>query len=576
MSRIHFEKRRDFLKGAACMVAAGSTSTFVPKLSLMGTALAQATLPGYKALVCVYLDGGNDSWNLLIPADNSETINVPGRTPLPNFLPTRYGWYATSRGGVFQGSPAALALLRPGATDPGAPFLPPALALNGGQYGLNPACNDLQTLFNSGNVAFVANVGTLVEPVRRSAFNSFRRPPQLYSHNDQTSLWQIGGGSSSSANTGWGGRLAGRLLQTPAVGPASLPPCISIAGQTRFLVGEYSATGQPVTPYSLSTQSPAARTLANYIGNGDPTAAADKRFEVLTSLLAATYPPSDPQQAMAKEYGDIVGRSINAADTVNRSVNSITTIAALANFVIQLGLIPNSGLGNQLRQVARMIAVSHPAFASIAPGGTTPINANRQIFFVRTGGYDTHDGQIPTSRAAANGIWAGHQGLLQQVSQAVNRFIIAINALNQVNGYSGVSNSVVGFTMSDFSRTINSNGNGTDHAWGSVQLAFSPGTGVGAPLAGGQVYGRYPLQLLNRQYSGPADALGECFGRGEFLPTTAVDQYAATFARWMDLPNADLAAVFPNIDNYGAPRFGADGVMAYSGRVIPNMLTGIT
>ena len=110
MPFIHLQKRRDFLKQAVCVAAAGSASSFVPQLSLMGTALAQGTATGYKALVCIYLDGGNDSWNMLIPADNSTTINVAGKTPLTGFNPTPYGWYATSRGGYFEGDASRLAI----------------------------------------------------------------------------------------------------------------------------------------------------------------------------------------------------------------------------------------------------------------------------------------------------------------------------------------------------------------------------------------------------------------------------------------------------------------------------------
>jgi uncharacterized protein (DUF1501 family) len=556
MSRIHFEKRRDFLKGAACLAASGAASTCVPQLSMMGTALAQGA-SGYKALVCVYLDGGNDAWNLLIPSDNTTSIPVSGRTPLSGFQATPYGWYVTSRGGQFQGNPAALALVPPG-NDPGAPFLPPSIALNGNQYAVNPACPEVANLYNQGRLSFVTNVGPLVEPLRRQGFNSFKRPPQLYSHNDQTNLWQIGGGASSTDPNGWGGRVAGRILgQNPASG---LSPCISISGQTRFLVGQYPA-GQTVFPYRLSTSGTNPATSLNNYNSGDPAGA--KRREVLEALMQQTYP-----QEFSNEYGDIVDRSLNLSITVNQAIASLTANATFAAFITAVNAIPNSNLGQQLRQVARMIAVSRfgsPQFAGI--------QANRQIFFVRTGGYDTHDGQIPTSRPV-NGVWAGHQGLLQQVSQAMNGFYNAMTALNNVTGYTGVLNEVLTFTQSEFARTINSNGNGTDHAWGSLSMVMGAPQSGGGPLAGGQIYGRYPLQLLNRSFSGAPDALGECFNRGEFLPTTAVDQYSATMARWMGVSNTDLPLVFPNIDTF-ANAHPNSAVMAYNSRTIPSMLAGV-
>ena len=555
MSRIHFQKRRDFLKGATCMVASGAAASFVPQLSLMGTALA-GTVTGYKALVCIYLDGGNDSFNLLIPADNSTNIPVSGRQPLTGFSATPFGWYATSRGGYYAGNPSSLAIPLVGGGMNGQ--LPNALPLNGNQHALNPAVPELQSLYNNGRLAFVANVGPLVFPMRRSNFNSTARPPNLYSHNDQTSLWQIGAGDTASDPMGWGGKLAGALL---GVSPASgLAPCISIAGSTRYLTGEYPG-GQTIAPYRLSTSATnPATSLNNYTG----TQSADKRREVLTGLLNEAYP-----QAFSNEYGEILDRSMNLSITVNAAIAALTAAGTpYTAFNTAVNLIPNSNLGNQLRQVARMIAVSR--FGS----GNPNINANRQVFFVRTGGYDTHDGQIPAA-APVNGVWGGQQGLLQQVSQAMSRFYDAMAALNGVAGYAGVVNEVVTHTMSEFSRTINSNGNGTDHAWGQVAMVMGAPASGGGPLNGGQVYGRYPLQVLGRQYPGAPDVYGECFNRGEFLPTTATEQMSGALARWMGVSNTELPSIFPNIDNFVNPHPNS-AAMAYNARVIPNMMNGIS
>jgi uncharacterized protein (DUF1501 family) len=572
MSRIHFDKRRDFIKGAACLAASGAASSFVPQLSMMGTALAQAAT-GYKAMVCIYLSGGTDSWNLLIPVDNSTPVPVTGRTPITGQSATPYGWYVTSRGGQFQGNPSALALLRPG-TDPGSPFLPPTVALNGGQYAVNPACPELANLYNNGRLAFVANIGPLVEPMRRSTFNNLRRPPQLYSHNDQTNLWQIGSGSNSTDANGFGGKIAGRVLNTAPTN--GLSPCISISGQTRFLVGQYTG-GQTVFPYRLSTNDTVANPPATSLNNYALTSPAGRRrLAELEGLVRDTYP-----QAFTNEYGDIVDRSLTISQTVNSAITSLSTNAAFSQFVTAVGAIPNTSIGRQLRQVARMIAVSR--------GTGFGINANRQVYYVSTGGYDTHDGQSPAvpTRAAGGttypaGTFAGLQRLLLEVSQAMNGFNNAMVALSNVTGYNGAQNDVLTFTMSEFARTINSNGNGTDHAWGAVNMIMGAPVSQGGPLAGGQVYGRYPLQLLNRRFAtdnvatGTDLLYGECFNRGEYLPTTAVDQFSATLARWMGVSNTDLPAMFPNIDNFAAPRFNTDGVMAYSGRIIPGMLAGVT
>jgi uncharacterized protein (DUF1501 family) len=546
MSRIHFQKRRDFLRGAAALTASGAASSFVPQLSLMGSALAQGVPTGYKALVCIYLSGGNDSWNLLIPGDDTTNIPVEGRSPLSGYSPTPYGWYVTSRGGLANtGSASSLGIIKPGGADPGTTYLPPALGILGNQYGLNPAVPELQSLFNSGRLAFLANVGPLVEPLRRSTFNSFRRPPQLYSHNDQTSLWQIGGGASATVSQGWGGRMAGALLG--AAPSSGLAPCISIAGQTRFLVGEYP-NNTVLSPFRMSTSSNTPATTLNNYNTSDT--AGEKRREILSALINETYP-----QAMTNAYGEVLDRSMQLSIGINNEIAALSVAGSVYTaFNTAVNAIPNTSIGQQLRQVARMIAVSR--------FGQGNIQANRQVFYVSTGGYDTHSGQIVGTRANGSGAWSGHQGLLQQVAQAMKGFHDALDVLNQVSGYTGVKNEVMTFTNSEFSRTINSNGAGTDHAWGAVQMVMGP-------VAAAQVYGRYPLQLLNRSFgaSGP-DQWGECFNRGEFLPSIAVDQVAATLARWMGVADSDLPVIFPNLDTF-ATAHPNQSVMAYNTRTLP-------
>jgi uncharacterized protein (DUF1501 family) len=547
MSRIHFEKRRDFLKGASCLAASGAASAFVPQMSMMGTALAQSTT-GYKALVCIYLDGGNDSWNVCIPADTD-----------------RHNEYVGARGGIYAGNPSALGIPLVGG---GGSQMQNALPLNNGnpvndgrRYAVNPAVPELRDLFNAGRLSFVANVGPLVVPMRRSNFNNHPRPPQLYSHNDQTSLWQIGNGSSSTVPNGWGGMLAGRLLGAPPP-QGSVPPCISITGQTRFLVGEYPS-GAAVFPYRLSTNtgitSPPATALNAY-GVGDP--AGNKRREVLRNLLDETYP-----QVMSREYGDIVDRSLTLSESINNAINNIPNTLAAFNTALNVTAL-DTGLGRQLRQVARVIAVSR--------FGSGALPANRQIFFVRTGGYDTHDGQFNGGGApGANNIWGGHQGLIQQVARAMNAFYAAIDVLNGLPTYSGVRNEVVTFTMSEFSRTVNSNGNGTDHAWGALQMVMGAPSNQGGPLVGGQMFGRYPFQVLGRRYAATGtptgnDLLGgECFNRGEFLPSMGTDQMCATFARWMGLSDGALPDVFGNIDNLVSGSNTNAFALAYNTRTVP-------
>lgn len=436
--------RRALLRAAACTAAAGGASAFIPQMNLLGAALAQSGgLPGYRALVCLYLGGGNDSFNLLIPTQ-----------------PDRHNEYVTARGGLYTGTPTALGIPRPGGATPTG-SLPPALAIDGAPFGFNPSCTDLRDLYNMGRLVLMANVGPLVEPVTRATFNSRARPPQLYSHNDQTDLWNIGTGSTTATRTGWAGQLAGRLGATSALG--GLSPCISIAGQTRLLVG-VDGVGRPINAFRMSTSATTpASSLANYgqfnasTGNFSFNAAnyEQQRRDIFQALVADAM---NQQGLFGREAGEITGRSLDLANTINTEIAQRGQIPAGITF-------PNTDIGNQLAQVFRMIRVSRP-------GGA--INANRQIFYASTGGYDTHDGQIPS-----NQVGAGHQGLLQRVSQAVIAFYRALAAI-------GAHNEVLLFTFSEFGRTINSNGNGTDHGWGGIQFVVGGGQGSVATGSAGQ------------------------------------------------------------------------------------------
>jgi uncharacterized protein (DUF1501 family) len=528
--------RRDFVRGGACMIAAGGVSSFVPKLNLMGEALAQTGVgTGYKALVCLYLGGGNDSWNMLIPTG----ANASGQYSHAEYVTARNGLYTAT-------TTAGLAI--PRVTTGGA--LPPAIALTnqGGNLGVNPFAPELAALYNSGRLSFISNVGTLYDPLTRATYNARKKPPELYSHNDQTNLWQIGSGNNLQNPMGFGGRIAGATALPNTVGLSS---AISIAGQSRFLVGESLDGSTPLFPFLMSsrpcvsaTDCTPAPVLNNY-NAGSGTLGEANRRAALTQLFNLAYP-----ELYSSEYKDIFNRSLTMSAVVNAEM--------LARGTVTTTFPANNTLAEQLRQVARMIKISRPA--SVA-GGSNAIGANRQVYYVNMGGYDTHDGQI-TSTTAAN----GHHGLLQRLSQAVNAFNSAMNEI-------GAANEVTLFTMSDFARTVNSNGNGTDHAWGGIQ--FVMGGAINAAGGGGRVLGRYPRMVLNLQ----GDNNGECFSRGQMLPTTAADQLAATLARWMGVDNSNLPVIFPNIDNFVSGPFAnaaATPTFANFSRVIPNLLTGVS
>lgn len=560
---IHHRSRRSFLKAAAGTAACGSISSLAPQLSMLGTALAQSSITGYKALVCLYLGGGSDSFNLLIPTD-----------------PARHDEYLTSRGGIYTGNAQSLGIPRPGGLEP-VTALPPALPIADGTHGLNPACPELRDLYNQGRLTFMCNVGPLVDPVTRATFGSRVRPPQLYSHSDQTSLWEIGDSLDSAERTGWGGMLAGWVGAQSSL--AGLPPCITIANQTRFLVGRtQGSTPQPILPYRLSTSATSpAPTLGNY-GATTTGNLENIRRANLNALLAETYP-----QVFSNEFGDLTERSLNLGAAINQRIGVINNVQGPFN-ELPFGLtsFPNTSIGNQLAQVFRMVN------ASRAGGGG--INANRQIYYVNTGGYDTHDGQFAGAGGGpANGPnpqtgrWGGQQGLLQQVSEAVAAFYRALVAI-------GAHNEVMLFSASEFGRTINSNGNGTDHGWGGIQFVVGGGQGTPTGNVGGQpigandvgggpllgrnpqagtgtgLYGRYPRIVLNATDSAaiPDAQKGECFSRGQFLPTMSTEQMSASMARWMGLDAANVPFVFPNVDRYD-DFAGPGNLMAYTGRTVP-------
>lgn len=521
--------RRDFIKGSSCMLAAGGISSFVPKLNLIGEAIAQSgSGTGYKALVCVYLGGGNDSWNLVIPTGT----NASGQFSHEEYRVARNDYYTG-------GNTAGLAI--PRATVGGA--LPPALALNpvggnvgAGNVGMNPFAPELRDLFNNGRLAVMANVGTLVEPLTRATYNARRKPPELYSHNDQTNLWQIGSSSNSTIQQGFGGKIAGFTQQNNLVGLSS---AISIAGQTRFLVGE-TLTNAPVFPFQLSDNAGTPATVLTNYSTSSGTLGEAQRRGALEQLFNLAYP-----ELYSREYKDIFNRSLQMSAIINAEMTNNGTLTTT--------FPTGNSLADQLRQVARMIKISRPA----SVGGPGMIGANRQVYYVNLGGFDTHDNQITSTSQAL-----GHHLLLQRLSQAVAAFNAAMTEI-------GAANEVTLFTMSDFSRTINSNGNGTDHAWGSQQFV------TGGAVTGGKVLGRYPRMVLNLQ----GDNNGECFSRGQFLPTTAVDQLGATLARWMGVDDGNLPLIFPNIDNFTSGPFANAGVsptFANFNRVIPGLFSGIS
>lgn len=482
MNSIHRSDRRRFLARLSAVLAGGTAAAMLPQLELMGRALAaQGAMPasadGYRALVCIFLLGGNDSFNMLIPHASDE-----------------YSVYLASRGGVYSSS-----------NNQGLGIARDALVTvddtSGRRWGLHPAAASLKPLFDNGELAFMANVGTLVQPITKNEYiaRSKRLPASLYSHNDQQRLWMRGESELASSTTGWGGRCADRLDAANAGGLAALPPTISLAGNNLF------QSGSATTPYSMGTGGPAAlRRFTNTRNNAERI-----RREALEALLERSYTP------VMQDHLAVLGEgTIQISDTLRGILEPQNGGDIATPF-------PEEQLARQLRMIARMIKVSR----SSAVGHT------RQIYYATLGGFDTHDNQMASS---------SHARLLGNVADALAAFRAALAEI-------GALNNVVSFTMSDFGRTLNSNGNGTDHGWGGVQLMMGGSAGSGGPLRGRQVHGAYPLLELDGSMA---------VQRGRIIPTTSTNQFGATFARWMGVPDAELAAVFPGLENFNQRTLG--------------------
>jgi uncharacterized protein (DUF1501 family) len=369
-----------------------------------------------------------------------------------------------------------------------------ALGTGGGEtYGLHPSCPELASLFDAGHGAFVVNVGTILQPTTKTQYLTpgYPLPPQLFSHADQQGQWQYGQ-PTANGSTGWGGLAADRLyVLNPG---ATIPMSISLSGQNRF------QAGMSVQPYSISSGGPTA--LSGYNGANGAT-----RLAALEALLAQSHP--DP---LTRTYAS---KMSNAIDWYN------TTQAALAGAPPITTPFPDSNpVGDALKEIAKMISVRGA------------LSAKRQIFFVSYGSFDTHDDQLDDQPS-----------LLSTISQALGAFYAATEEL-------GVSNAVTTFTMSEFARTLNTDGDGTDHAWGGIQFVMG-GSVVGQRLYGTPAAsgGLFPDQTLD----GP-----DCLARGQMIPATSCDQYSATLARWLGVSDCDLATIFPYLANF-APDLGFMG-----------------
>jgi uncharacterized protein (DUF1501 family) len=448
--------RRAFLRNAAALSSLGLASRF-DFISAIGAANAQAA-SDYKALVCVFMFGGNDGNNTVIPLDTAG-----------------YAQYATAR-------PASSGIQLAQSS-----LLPVQPVNIGTPLGLHPALVQTQALFSQNKAAILANVGTLLAPTSQAQYNAGQRPLSLYSHSDQQAQWQSSI-SNNAAGTGWGGRLADSVA--PFNVSTGFPVVTSLDGTVLFVTGAASV------PLSVPVSGSFA--LAGY----NATGAANARLAALNQLLA-----SDAGNTFAAGANAIGTQALQLSATVNPILAN--TNSAIAPLFANL----TTNTAKQLYQVAKLIEAR----------ATT--GAKRQIFFVQLGSFDTHNDQLNRQ-----------QNLFAELDPALKAFYDATVAL-------GVGSQVTTFTLSDFGRTFQpASGAGTDHAWGNHHFI------IGDAVKGGDMYGTYPTLALG----GPSDAEN----RGRWIPTTSVDQYGATLARWFGVQATDLNTVFPNLPAFASSDVG--------------------
>ena len=474
MTKLHRNDRRQFLRGMTGLLAGGASLSMLPQLELMGRALAATPAAignDYKAIVCIFLFGGNDSFNLLIPHAKEE-----------------HDIYLKSRGGVYgQNNGGALGIARDQLTQ--------ITDSNNKTWGLHPSFAPASQLFQSGELSFLANVGTLIQPLSIDQFNNGSNyPAQLYSHNDQQQQWMRGHSNMGLDvnNRGWGGGIFRELGEDAYVNAFKVPPVISISGMNLY------QNGTSALPFVILPQ---GSQQLNYFSN-EADYDSKVRYDTLLDLLRADYNP-----IMQKEYALRAEEAISINELLKKELSTGSAIAA--------DFSKGGALGAQLKMIARMIKISQ----------RSSIGHKRQIYFASIGGFDSHERQMET-----------HQELFNPIA---NSLVAFRNALNEI----GALNNVLTFSMSDFGRTLNSNGNGTDHGWGGVQFMM----GGSNLLQGKKVFGNYPVLQLEG---------GQSVGRGRMLPTTSVQQYGATIAKWMGVDDAKMKAIFPGIETFNNKNLG--------------------
>jgi uncharacterized protein (DUF1501 family) len=470
------ESRRRFLARSA-QIALGSAASFAT-LGRLQMVQAATRDPGedYRALVCVYLYGGNDSFNMVVPRTTAA-----------------YNTYQSAR---------------PNLSIPQSSLLPitPLSGAGGVDWGLHPAMPELQSLFESGQAALLANVGPLVAPTTRLDFETGQvpLPPQLFSHVDQQA-YSMSMGSETAARAGWAARIADRLAELGRVSGGILPTNISISGSNMWQSG--AADGV----FAMDASGP--NRVDGTLRESMTWSRVIPRREAFYKLLDSARRESS---IFAREHAHISARALEFSEL------AYAALASVPPFTTPFPAPGSNRLADSLQTVARTIAARDQ------------LGQKRQVFFIGVGGWDMHDNML-----------ADHTDLLGLISRSLALFQSAMVEL-------GVSQQVTTFTMTDFGRTLNNNGDGTDHGWGGHSWI------IGGDVVGRRIYGQMPELRLGSDLD---------VGRGRLIPTTSIEQLGSTLARWFGLRYGDAVEIFPNLRNFGS---GADylPMLASSNRLI--------
>jgi len=443
--------RRNFIRKSA--IAGLGTGLLSPSIlslkSLANSTLLNVNGGNYKAMVCVLLSGGTDSFNMLIPRGDTE-----------------YAEYATTRSNLAIPQNELLSI------NP--------LNSDGKQYGLHPAMPEIQSLFNNGELSIISNVGTLVEHVTKEGFwdGTAELPLGLFSHADQIQQWQSGRPHQRTP-IGWGGRISDII--SPINTNQTIPMSVSLSGNNIF------QHGVDTIEFAINEEG-----SAGIVGYNEGGGAYNQvRTSALDAMLNQT--SNDPYKST---YISTLKNANNAGIEFSQAIENIGEFATTFS-------------DNELSQLFKMIAKTVAA--------REILGFEKQIFFVRYPGWDHHD------------------DVLSQMDQMLPDLSIALGEFNSVMHELNTHDNVTTFTMSDFGRTLTSNGNGSDHAWGGNAMV------MGGSINGQFRFGDFPSLQLDSSLD---------LGDGVLIPQISSDEYLAEVAMWFGMENNDVSNIFPNLSNF--------------------------